>query len=157
MVKHEVKYALRHKAKDKLLGFFVRHNGYNADGVSQSHYLCDYEENVWYADSPGHAEYVRHVSTPWYNAGYETPGHEYDAEELEVVKLEMTVKTTVEAASIPDKHTYWKLKYGPKGMRPDVNHLASLLEQDRDRKFPPPSWYEMRELLECLASQPVNG
>lgn len=59
-----------------------------AHRLSRSHYE---EENIWSVYTKEQAEYVLHNSTPWYNAGMNTPNHPLDPDLYEVVKIEMTI------------------------------------------------------------------
>lgn len=83
------KYGLRDKKTGEILSVWVSGD---EDGGTEYH-LDSYSNGMWLVDRPEQAEYVRNFSTEWYNAGYDTPRHEFKAEELEVAEIEMDIKT----------------------------------------------------------------
>jgi hypothetical protein len=143
--KKVIKYALKHKKSNKLVGYSICSN--SGDFCCDEQYiLCSSEEKIWYVDTPEHAEWVRNNSTKWYNAGYDTPTHYFKADELEVVKVEIT--TTMEKVDITfptyeeiarfkskgDKHSYKFYMY-QKEANPDIGFdLYDLKEWMREKK-----------------------
>ena len=85
------KYGLRHKKTGNIIGFDVSSNGDDADFCGDLEYsLCEYEkEKIWMVDTPEHATWVAENSTKWYNAGYNTPNHNFKSGELEVIEIEI--------------------------------------------------------------------
>lgn len=105
------KYALRHIASDNLLGFVTRSNDGQDFCGDVSYELVSYNDNIWYAKTPEHAEWVRNNSTEWYNAGYDTPQHSYRPEEL-VVEEHITTIHPLSVIELPtfSEMMLWKDK-----------------------------------------------
>ena len=82
----EIRYSLRHKKKNLILGFYTSSNAEGDFCTDTEHILGLHCENVWETNKAWKAEYVRRFPTPWYNADYETPNHHFDPDELEVVE-----------------------------------------------------------------------
>ena len=84
------RYALYNKKTKLYLGFYTTSNPADSECISVQFTLDDdkYMECVWMANSYEKADYVRTHSTEWYNADYSSPTNDYDAEILEVRKLE---------------------------------------------------------------------
>jgi hypothetical protein len=80
------KYALYNKRLNYYVGFYATFNDGADCAVSVSYELGNYQK-IWLADSIEIAEYVRTHSTSWYNADYETPMNNLDAEDLEIRKV----------------------------------------------------------------------
>ena len=95
------RYGLRSKTTGNLLAVVVRSNNGGTFCVDSQHELVREGPTLWLVDSAMHAEYVRQFSTPWYNAEYDNPTHNFKADELEVVSVDIV--TTVEAvkAKVP--------------------------------------------------------
>jgi len=145
----EVKYALRHKKKKELVTYYTTSNeGGDFCGDTTCH-LSTGSEKTWYAASPEHAEYVRKYSTRWYNAGYETPNHDFEPGELEVVKVTITVDEEPVKVEIPTVKQYFKMRYGEEGgpSKKDLGHLKHVLKCIDNGEDIAPSWHEMNEVL----------
>lgn len=137
------KYGLREKKTGKLLSFNRTKN--RCDAVEYCHDLrVDENSETWLVDNPRQAEWVRHNSTEWYNADHNTPRHHYEAHELEVVEVNVSIRVTLMNVKVPTPYEYFKSKYAKK----DPRHWASLQEAFKDkRRSPTYSWWEL-ELLE---------
>lgn len=90
------KYAIRKKGKDLPITYSTSSNDGGYACVSDSYNLSsdNYEgsgEPVWYAETKEQAAKVLQDSTAWYNAGYETPSHDLDLKDYEVVQVMMTI------------------------------------------------------------------
>jgi hypothetical protein len=90
------KYAIRKKGKDFPITYSTSSNEGGYACVSVSHYLstdnCEsVGELVWYSDTKERATRVLNQSTADYNAGYETPNHDLDPKDYEVVQVMMTI------------------------------------------------------------------
>lgn len=126
------KYALRHKKSKKIVCFEKMSNQGQDCCVSVT---CDLKlddgrecppRNIWYADSAEHAEWVRLNSTPWFNADYKSPRHhDLEAEDLEVVTVEIKIKTETVETSIPTVEEFYSRKYEKKNPK----HLKELLKE----------------------------
>jgi len=112
------KYGLRNKKTDKLLGVTAHSNG-DAELCVGSEYTLEEvdNENIWLVDSAMHAQWVLEHPTAWYNAGYDTPNHDLDPSEFEVVEVEM--KLTPVEVKMP---TYKEVaKWKSKGKQKDYD------------------------------------
>lgn len=94
-----VKYGLRNKGDKEVLSYYSTSNAGSDFCVENSFMLSFGGAKMWLVDSPHQAEYVRQHSTPWYNAGYETPENPFD--DLEVVKITVGTEVEAENVSIP--------------------------------------------------------
>ncbi len=66
-------------------------NGYACIDISCN--LGNNRENtIWLVDHANNAEYVRRNPTEWYNADHDTPAHDYEPEELKVVKYKVDIE-----------------------------------------------------------------
>lgn len=143
-----LKYGLRHKASGLLLIAEVRSNG--------EHEFCGSTETTlthggdgepaWMVPTPEHAEYVRQFSTEWYNSGYDTPGHPYEPEELEVVEIEVITRADPVNVVIPTPEEYFREK-----MKTDRGHEYNLkmyleMKPRERRKF----HYSLYDLLQFM-------
>ena len=86
-----IKYALKYVKSNTLLGFNIQSNGDEDFCNDLQHSLDIHEDNIWLVDKIEMAEYVKNNSTEWYNAGYNTPSHQFKPNELEVVKVTINV------------------------------------------------------------------
>lgn len=125
----ETKFTLRHKESGELVKYYTNSNK-DGDFCCETQYcICvdEHSKDVWYAETPEEAEWVRLNSTRWYNANYETPTHSrsFEPEDFEVVSLE--VKTVIEKVDvkIPTTIEYLEWKYAKK----EPEHLKYLKEQ----------------------------
>lgn len=142
------KFGLRIKKTGKLVRFSTRSNeGKDFCGDTTTE-LNDYGDQDWLVDKALVAEYVRNFSTEWYNAGYETPLHHYEPEELEVVQVTIITRVCPLHVKIPTAEEYFKLKYGPGAKYENPEHLEMVLRDIRspyrDIKY---SLYDITELL----------
>lgn len=78
------RFYLREKTSGTILQYETRENGGDCC-VPTEYVLTDNGEADWHLSSVDEVIYVKYVSTPWYNADYDTPHHNYKPEELEVV------------------------------------------------------------------------
>lgn len=123
------KFGLRHKASGKMLGVSTSAN--HCDAVEISHTLYEGQEPLWLVNSATHAEYVRNFSTAWYNAGYSTPSHSFEAEELEVVEYEVTISVAPVEVRIPTVREFFKIKYAKKEPQ-HYEYLMKLLDDGQE-------------------------
>ncbi len=98
------------KYKGKILGYRVSSNDAADFCGSTNTTLDEYEDNMWLVDTAENAEYVRQVSTKWYNAGHETPKHNFKPEQLEVCKVEIEIVTEPVKVKIPTALEYYTEK-----------------------------------------------
>ena len=139
------KYGLWHKKEKKVLGFYTRSNK-GADFCGDTtHELCLSNEKMWLVDNPYQAEYVRNFSTPWYNAGYETPENEFEPEEMEVVKVEITTDITPEQVTVPTLEKCLELIYKEKDPT-YYNYVLGELKK-HPQSFANYSWYDLWDLM----------
>jgi len=140
----EIKYALRYKKKNKLLGYYISSNA-DGDFCCDSQYILSYIEmdNIWFVDSPEKAEWVRHNSTLWYNADYNTPTHEYEAKELEVVKVKITTDIETLKVKIPTfkEMAKWKCK----GNKNDYEYHMLQKKEHPELNY---TYYDLIEMLD---------
>ena len=136
----KILYALRLKLTGKLLTFSASSNE-GGDFCNDTEIsLDDFSSNpVWYASTPEQAEYVRNFSTPWYNAGMETPNHNFDADELEVVKIVQIEEITPVEIKIPTVKEWIELRY----RKTEPAHADYLQKQDMESY----SLYDLKEVL----------
>ena len=137
----ETKFALRHEESGKLLGVSTHVNA--GDFCTDvCHTLRHSNEKTWHANSPEHAEWVRNNQTPWYNANYETPSHEYAAEELSVVKLEVeTIETRLDI-TLPTFEEF--ARWAARGRENDYKFYMM------QKKDSPEITYEFYELVQMM-------
>jgi len=96
-----IKYGLRHIESGRLVTVYTRSNAGHDFCCDQEHILSDLPDKpVWGVDERWHADWVRRHSTEWFNAGYDTPSHRFNPDELEVVKI--TIIQTVETVDTSD-------------------------------------------------------
>jgi hypothetical protein len=108
----EIKYALKHKESGRFLGFEATCGSETEFYVGTSYYLSHLVDNDWYADLPEQAEYVRRHSTKLYNTDYDSLNHNYNPDELEVVKLTITTTEEVVEVELPSFEDVTTLKSG---------------------------------------------
>lgn len=104
------KYALKHKSGN-LLSYLTSSNdgGDFCESISYSLHISE-SDPVWLVDEEIYAQYVKFHSTKWYNAGYNTPSHDFKPEDLTVVKYEQEVTITeVEQEVLPTYLEYLEL------------------------------------------------
>lgn len=86
------KYGLREKKSQKILEFSITSNEGSAFCYSYEVSIDSSGLGIWMVDTFKEADYVRRKSTEWYNACFETPSHDYEADELEVIEIIMEIK-----------------------------------------------------------------
>ena len=126
-----IKYGLREKSTGKMATFTTEDRG-GGDSVNPSYTLSFYKDDpIWLVDEAKRAAYVLHYSTPWYNAGYETPRHSFDPDEVEVVKVVTTFEAVEVDVLTPEQ--YLRRKYsGTEGDRAHRDHLLKIIKEGRD-------------------------
>ena len=135
-------YGLRHIKSGKTLSFSTVSNAGSGFCGETSTYLSVGGDRDWVVESLANAEYVRNYSTEWYNAGYDTPSHEFDSEELEVVEITISVQA-VAGAKVPTIEEYLKVRY--KEDNPGhYEYCMSLLHGHDKLSY---SLYELNELI----------
>lgn len=123
-----VKYGLFHIPTNKLIGY---HTDSNADGefcVETQYILSKYEDNVWLVDDEVTASWVRTHSTKWYNADFETPSHDFDPNELKVVKVIQIMEIQDCDYKLPDDLELFRLKYEQR----EPNHYKYTIQHMKD-------------------------
>jgi len=144
MKKKSIQYGLRYKKKGILLKVQATSNEGRTECVSISHSLVDWTENpAWLVDSPEHAEFVRQYDTPWYNAEYDTPINNYDANELEVVKVVTEIEEEEVCVNIPTFEQMMKYKYkrqeskyySPQHYTYVMNEFKKSIGTEREKEF----------------------
>lgn len=143
-----IKYGLRHRGSGEILRVEERSNDEGSFCVQVSHELRLGARRDWLVDSPEKAEYVRLNPTPWYNAGFDTPEHEFGAAELEVVRVTVTVECQPVAVELPTPEELLEWRYGPKGRKPDAKRLKEFLRHLSRGSLDPPLWSDYEEWLE---------
>ena len=140
-----IKFGLVLKKTGELVGFTTSPNeGDDCCGICYE--LDDTSDRKWLVDSAEHAEYVRKFTTPWYNAGYDTPINEYDKDELEVVKVTQVIEPTKDFRSVPSMEEYLKVMYE----KDDPNHYSYIMEEYKKHKdtFANYSFYDLERYFE---------
>lgn len=137
-----VKYGLGHIESGKMLGVSVSSNE-GADFCGSTQTTLYYSSSPdWLVDTPEHAEWVRHNSTEWYNAGYDTPTHSYEPEELVVVKVTQTFERT--EAKVPSNREILEWR---KSKNPREATLFDMWIKEREEKgtadAPCDDWYQV--------------
>jgi hypothetical protein len=146
----EIKYALKHKETGKLLGYSVTSND-GADFCSDTSYsLCHTNSEKWYVDEPEHAEYVRRYSTEWYNAGYDTPNHHFEPEELSVVKVVIEIEEEELEVSLPTFEEY--AKFASRGNKNDFKFHMWQKEKHPEVHY---NLYSLNQMMEAKKNAPV--
>lgn len=112
---------------------------------------------AWSTTDPENAEYVRNFSTPWYNAGHETPKHDYKASELSVVSIAVMEPEVIEV-HIPTVEQYLMRSYGPEGREPNAEHLQHCLRMVVKGQIDKYGWHEysLLKLDEDKKRKPVR-
>ena len=152
--KTAVKYGLRVKKTDKLVKFSSESNDGKDFCGDTTVRLNEYGDQEWLVDDAYIAEYVRNFSTEWYNAGYETPRHGYEPEELEVMQVTIITRSRPLIVKIPTAKQYYELKYGEGSKRPDAGHLKYVLSEIKER--PGSINYSLYELRELMLEGPIK-
>jgi len=142
----EVKYGLWHKKEKCMLTVSTSSNDGSDFCTDISHSLTTYGDQVWYVDDPYIAEYVRNFSTEWYNANYETPNHDFDSDELMVVKVKVKTESYPEEHNVPTMEEYLEACY----KYSDPEHYKYCMEELRKHtrhgyKY---SLYDLQELIQ---------
>jgi hypothetical protein len=99
-----IQYGLARKKDGIPLGFQTLSNAGGVFCVDTQTNLVEpeYGEKQWLVPELWQAEWVRTHSTPWYNAGYDTPTNNFDPEDLVVVKVTSIVKIEeADTSSLP--------------------------------------------------------
>ena len=144
-----IKYGLRHKKTEKILGVSSSSNEGQDFCGDVSFRLTLHSDIMWSVYDLLNAEYVRNFSTEWYNAGYATPTNEFEPEELEVVEIAIETTVACVEVKIPTFEEYLKIKYGTPGTKYyDREHYEYVLSEvkrngNRDPKY---SLYDLMEL-----------
>lgn len=89
------KFGLLSIRSGKLCGFSTSSNDGNEFCNSVNYILEEnrgyWDYGVWLVNSYEQAEYVRNNATEWYNSGYDTPSHNFEANDLRVVEVKLVV------------------------------------------------------------------
>lgn len=143
----EIKYALKHKKKNKLVGYYTSSND-DGDFCCETQYILDInEDNMWYTDTPEHAEWVRNNSTPWYNANYNTPSHFLKANDLVVVKIETTTDMEEVEVKLPTYEEWARVKTKGKGKQGERDYEFYMYQKRRN----PEIIYNYYDLIEIMS------
>lgn len=144
----KIKYGLRSKKTKKILGYREESNDGCDFCQSISTYLDEVNDRMWLVDLPENAEFVRQCSTSWYNAGYDTPSHEYDAEELEVVEVKIVTEIKPKTVKIPTIEEYLAIKY----KKSDPEHYEFCMKELKEN--PKEFFYDLYDLMELKKCEP---
>jgi hypothetical protein len=128
MTKIKTGYGLMLKKTREILTFYTQSNNEGEDCYSEQYILTTGHYPPWIVDDILTAAYVKKFSTEWFNAGYETPTHNYKEEELEVVEIEMTMYLKIQP-KIPTPEEFIHAKYGDtKSKNYDPNRESFLIK-----------------------------
>jgi hypothetical protein len=134
------KFGLRHKKTDKVLGVYRNPN--SGDACDIQHILDGTEDEMWLVDEAINAEWVRHNSTRWYNANYETPTHYFDPNDTEVVEVVVETNIKTVEVKIPTIIEFYKRKYAKDPEQ--LERARRLISENLDMSY---SLYDLRMLL----------
>jgi hypothetical protein len=143
-----LKYALRHKKLKDLLLYEASSNEGSEDCNSISYTLSvdnlsTNSNSWWVVDTPEQAEYVRLNSTKWYNADYDTPEHNFEPDELEVVEIEYSIDIKPKEVKIPTVEEFIAIKY----KKDEIGHYNYLMEMIKEGEKIYISWYDYKMLF----------
>jgi hypothetical protein len=140
----KIQYGLRHKESGEILGHSTASNdGMDFCGdvsVSLTRYSDD---GYWLVDTIENAEYVRHNSTEWYNAGFSTPNHDYEPDELEIIRVKTIISEEPISFKIPTFEEYAEEKYADSDPR-HLDYIKRCIAEGQDVHY---SLYDLQELL----------
>ena len=110
--------------------------------------LSNTSEKMWLVDDINLANYVRNVTTPWFNADYESPINPYTSEDLQIVVVSITTYvSTIDIEPITPLQFYtWK--FGPGGIYENEYMFSQCITPDRKGKVCIPSWYDIKEYIQ---------
>ena len=154
----KIQYGLRNKKSNILLKAEPSSNENREFCASIGYQLIDWgDDPIWLVESPEHAEFVRHHTTSWYNAGYDTPINNYDAEDLQVVKVITEIEEEEVCVNIPTfeemmRHMYnteGKKYYEPRHYIYVMNEYEKAKGTIREREF----YYDFYQLSEYLSDK----
>jgi len=110
-------------------------------------------KELWFVDTAENAEWVRQNSTEWYNAGHDTPTHDFKPNELEVVEINVTIKAEPVDIKIPTTYEFFEARYAKENPG-HWEYLKKLMIEAKSDKRPfTYSLYDLRETL-ALAKLP---
>lgn len=143
----KIGYGLRHIKSGKVLGYCLQSNSGGEFCCSEQHILSDSEyDRMWIVEDKLTAGYVRMFSTPWYNAGYETPTNNFKSEELEVVEIK-TIVSDVQQPRIPTFEEYMERKYNnPSKGSYNPSHYKMIMEEHKKGRGFEYTIYDLMEL-----------
>jgi len=143
-----VKYGLRLKKSGQILGYYNTSNQGSDFCGETSTRLSDLDGYpMWLVDKAYIAAYVRQFSTEWYNAGYETPQHSYEPEELELTVVKMITRTRPLIVKIPTVEEYFRIRYGEGSKHKNLEHLEMVLKDIKEHPDISYSLYDLKELM----------
>jgi len=138
-----IKYGLRETKTGKVLGYYTTSNSDGDFCIDTAYTLCSSEDNMWLVNSRFLAAYVRKNSTAWYNAGYDTPMHDYNPKELEVVKVKQEIEIHKVRVQLPSVKRLFKDKY-EKSEPKHYQYIMSLVEKGELDQY---DWYDLQNFL----------
>lgn len=142
----QIKHALKHKKSGKLVGYCTSSNR-DGEFCCDTQYILEInDDNIWYVDSKEHAEWVRHNSTEWFNAGYDTPTHYFKSSELIVVEAIITTKDIEVEIPSYEEMAKWKSK----GNKKDFDFYMY------QKKEHPEITYDLYDLKKMIRSKKVE-
>lgn len=141
----EIKYALKLKKTGKLLTYEESSNEGKDFCGNITVELSTYGDRIWYADTPEQAEYVRHYSTEWYNAGYDTPNHPYDIEDLITVKVEIEIIEEEIKVKLPTFEEFARYKADKYG-NPEKDFDFYMWQKKKHPKIHY-DWHELKTMM----------
>ena len=145
----EVKYGLRIKGSDKLLNLMETPTRDQDFCNSTECELVPYDDYPRYlVSSAMTAEYARQWPSKWYSSTFAHPMHNFKAEDLEVVKVVITIEVQPEKVSLPDPKEYFAFK-----QKTDKGYVyleKQWMEEGKAQGLPP---YDMWALKEYVRAQ----
>ncbi len=140
----KIQFGLWHKKENMLLKYSTLTNGGRDFCGATSTELEIYGDRDWLVDTSMNAEYVRHFTTPWYNAGHDTPINNVDSDELMVVQVKIEINIKEEKTRIPTPRELFIEKYSESN--PDhLKNVLQALDEGRDATY---SYYDLLQYIE---------
>lgn len=132
-------YGLVNKKNNKTLGYYSKSNNDSDFANDVEIILSDNEDNRWMVESSHLAEWVRNNPTAWYNASHNTPNHNFEANDLFVIRIEVEEVISKIKVSLPSKIEVWKER-----AKIDKGYLLFLNDPDSYSI----DWWQVKEYLD---------
>jgi len=140
----KIQFGLWHKKEEKLLKYSTSSNSGRDFCRETSTELELFGDRDWLVDSSVNAEFVRHYTTTWYNAGHDTPINNFDADELMVVRVKIEINIEEEKTLIPTPRELFIEKYSES----NPGHLKNVLKALDEGREATYSYYDLMEHIE---------